>query len=80
MLIGVEKNYNTGKIQLKMDTKQYINEVWSSMERKEQQKREQQKVVVKNHNKLDHYSSAQEQDSFYKNLLREIDNINIDMI
>lgn len=73
MLIGVNRDINN-KLQLNMDVKEYNKLVNASRERRKQQKQ----IVDNRKNKINHYASEQEQDAFYRSLMKEIDNIVID--
>lgn len=73
MLIGVNRDTNN-RLQLNMDVKEYNKLVNASRERRKQQKQ----IVDNKKNKINHYASEQEQDAFYRSLMREIDNIVID--
>ena len=73
MLIGVNRDINN-KLQLNMDNREYNKLVNASRERRKQQKQ----IVDNKKNKINHYASEQEQDAFYKSLMKEIDNIVID--
>jgi len=54
-----------------MDGKEYNKLVNASRERRKQQKQ----IVDNKKNKINHYASEQEQDAFYRSLMKEIDNI-----